>query len=257
MEVLTLQDDTTKPIITAEFQVKNVHPNWNYTLPKVAVIFFMSKGVEYLSTIVDSYRLDENFPCMLDDKPIYVSKDPNICFLYGGAGAPQAADTIETLAVLGVDTIIAVGMFGTFSSLIQVGELVAPNRAFVEEGTSRHYYEDIISSAPDVTLHNLALEVLSVKSCPIVSTDAVYRETYQKEECWRSEGALGSDMETSAIFSVSAYLGMKSVALLIASDCHPQDSSSNWKWAITDEMKRSLVENSFKLVQAIVDCRMR
>lgn len=252
-----MQDDATKPIITAKLQIKNIHPRWNYTLPKVAIVFFMSKGVEYLSEIVDSYPLGENFPCMLDDKKIYVSRDSTICFLYGGAGAPQAADTIETLAALGVDTIISVGMFGTFSSLIEPGELVAPNRAFVEEGTSKHYYSDINTSSPDVSLHNLALDLLGVKSCPIVSTDAVYRETYQKEEIWRGEGALGSDMETSAVFSISNYLSIKSVALLIASDCHPQDKFSSWKWAVTDEMKQSLVDSTWELTKAILDHRMR
>lgn len=252
-----MQDDITKPIITAKQQIKNIHPDWNYTLPEVAILFFMSKGVEYLSDLVDSYPLDENFPCMLDDKQIYLSQDSSICFLYGGAGAPQAADTIETLVALGVDTIISVGMFGTFSSLIEPGELLAPNRAFVEEGTSKHYYPNINTSSPDVSLHNLALEVLGAKSCPIVSTDAVYRETYQKEELWRGEGALGSDMETSAVFSISNYLSIKSVALLIASDSHPQDNFSSWRWAITDEMKRSLVDSTWKLTKAILNHRMR
>lgn len=39
----------------------------------------------------------------------------HICFLHGGFGRPQAADVIETLCVLGVITIIAVDMCGSFS----------------------------------------------------------------------------------------------------------------------------------------------
>lgn len=242
-----------KSIITAKMQVQNIHPDWNYNLPEVAVLFFMSKGIDFLVQLVNSHQLPLNFPCMLEDKPVFVSDDNRFCFLYGGAGAPQAADTIETLNILGVKTIITVGMFGTFSSLVTPGEIICPNRAFIEEGTSRHYIDYLKTSSPDVGLHSLALENFQFKSCPIISTDAVYRETYEKEELWREEGAVGSDMETSAVFTVSKFLGMQSLAILIASDCHPRESSSIWKWMMTDQMKQDLVKVSLDLTHVILN----
>ena len=62
--------------------------------------------------------------------------------MHGGYGAPQAVDTIETLAALDVKNIITIGMFGSFSSNINSGDILIPNKAFSEEGTSLHYYEN-------------------------------------------------------------------------------------------------------------------
>lgn len=76
------------------------------------------------------------------------------------------------------------------------------------------------------------------KTAPIVSTDAVYRQTYYKEELWRSKGAVGVDMETSALFSVGRCLGVNVVSILIASDKHPKNESApKWKWTMTKEMR--------------------
>ena len=52
-------------------------------------------------------------------------------------------DTIETLAVLGVKRVVTVGMCGGFSEQVAVGDILVPDKAFVEEGTSLHYYEQI------------------------------------------------------------------------------------------------------------------
>lgn len=49
-------------------------------------------------------------------------------FLDGGRGAPQAADTVETLAALGVENIIAVGMCGAFDKKTRIGEIIVPQK---------------------------------------------------------------------------------------------------------------------------------
>ncbi|MBR3874010.1 MAG: hypothetical protein IKJ26_07540 [Clostridia bacterium] len=50
---------------------------------------------------------------------------------------------------------------------------------------------------------------------------AVYRQTFSKEQLWREKGAVCVDMETSAVFSVAKYLGVKAIALLMVSDLAP------------------------------------
>ena len=88
---------------------------------------------------------------------------------------------------------------------VECSDIIIPSKAYVEEGTSLHYYEDILFSSPDEALHKKALELLKGRDCPIVSTDAVYRQTFLKEDEWRTMGAVGVDMETSALFSVGKY----------------------------------------------------
>ena len=247
-----LPDDKSKSIITASEQIHGAHRESHLHLPETAIIFLMSKGMDYLAMQYDVREMPELFPRFLNRCPIWVIDPLQICFLDGGRGAPQAADTVETLAALGVKNIVSVGMFGAFCKSIRVGEIITPEKAFVEEGTSLHYYESIEASFPDQNLLDMTSSLLNIRTCPIVSTDAVYRQTFRKEQIWRERGAVGVDMETSAVFSVSRYLGLKAVALLMASDIHPLNPEEpKWEWRMTKEMRYHLTEQSMTLARKL------
>ena len=247
-----LPDDQSEPVITAKQQINSAHRQCALKLPKTAMIFFMSKGVEYLCDQYNARLLEEPFPRFLNRCPIWAIDEYQLCFLDGGRGAPQACDTVETLAALGVQNIIAVGMFGAFDEKVNIGEIIVPEKAFVEEGTSLHYYAQIDTAAPDLNLLKSVSERFHFKTYPIVSTDAVYRQTFAKEALWRSKGAVGVDMETSAVFSVSHYLGLNAVAILMASDIHPKaPDEKKWQWHMTKEMKYDLAEKGMTIAREL------
>lgn len=247
-------NDKTAPIITAEAQLNSSHrDHCALQLPETAILFFMSRGVDYLCAHYAARELPEPFPCFLNRRPVWELEDDPICFLDGGRGSPQACDTVETLAALGVKRLIAVGMFGAFDPRISIGEIIAPEKAFVEEGTSLHYYASIEYAAPDDRLLKLTALRPRVNTYPIVTTDAAYRQTFYKEQLWREKGAVGVDMETSAVFSVSRYLGLEAVGLLMASDLHPQaPGDPKWEWKMTREMRWDLTERSLVLARQMI-----
>ena len=223
-----LQDDDSQPVITAAEQIHSAHRMCHFKLPQTAILFFMSKGSEYLTERYAVTELPELFPCFLRRRPVWQMNDWPICFLFGGSGAPQAADSVETLAALGVKNIIAVGMFGAFSADVQLGEIVVPRKAFVEEGTSLHYYESIEAAQPDPTLHRLLMDTLQKRDLSIVSTDAVYRQTFRK------------------------YLGLRAAALLMASDLHPSSPDApKWQWLMTADMRYDLTEQALAAAKAV------
>lgn len=246
-------NDNTEAIITAKKHIESCHRKVSVKLPETALLFYMHGGVEYAKTKFQTTLISERFPSFLNSRPVYKINGENVCFLSGGWGAPMAADTVETLCELGVKNIITVGMCGVFSESSVIGDIIIPYKAFVEEGVSFHYYEFIESSFPDKQLYKSALDFYEgVKALPIVSTDAVYRQTFYKEELWRKKGAVGVDMETSAIFSISTYLGMKAVSILIASDKHPiNEGEDNWKWTITREMRCDLFDKCINFAISI------
>lgn len=249
-----LPNDHSKAVITAKEQIHSAHRECRLHLPETAIVFFMSKGTDYLIAHYEAEELEEPFPRFLNRCPIWQIKDLQVCFLDGGRGAPQAADTVETLAALGVKNIIAVGMCGAYDEKVRVGEIIAPRKAFVEEGTSLHYYESIEASYPNAELLDMVTSSFSVCDHPIVSTDAVYRQTFEKERLWREKGAVGVDMETSAVFNVARYLGIKAVALLMVSDIHPMEPGApKWEWHMTREMKYHLAEQGIMLAKKRVD----
>lgn len=251
-----LSNDHSKAVITAAEQINRAHRECHLDLPETAMVFFMSRGTDYLIAHYDTEEMTESFPRFLNRCPIWITKDFNICFLDGGRGAPQAVDTVETLAALGVKNVIAVGMCGAYVENVRVGEVIAPRKAFVEEGTSLHYYESIEASYPDSTLLNMATSLFNIENFPIVSTDAVYRQTFDKEQLWREKGAVGVDMETSAVFSVAQYLGLNAVALLMVSDIHPiKPDAPKWEWHMTREMKNHLAELGITFAKKLMEHR--
>ena len=244
-----LPNDHTPPIITAKDHIFSAHRDCRLHLPETAIVFFMGKGVEYLCEHYPARKLPELFPRFANRCPIWEISEYGVCFLDGGRGAPQAADTVETLAALGVRTILTVGMFGAFDPRIRVGEIITPEKAFVEEGTSLHYYPSISYAEADSGLLALTASHLQVQTYPIVSTDGVFRQTFFKEQLWREQGAVGVDMETSAVFSVSRYIDVRAVSIMMASDMHPlQPGDPNWAWHMTQEMRYDLAEKSIDLV---------
>ena len=245
----TYKEDDTPAVLTARDHVAGAHRGQGgLKLPNTAVLFYMGKAVEYLTTTRECTLLTEKLPRFLYGCPVWALGE-GVCFLDGGRGAPQAADTLETLAVLGVKRVFTVGMCGAFSQKAEVGEVIVPDRAFVEEGASLHYYERIESACPDGALFDCLRSIPGAKVFPIVTTDAVYRQTFFKERLWREKGAVGVDMETSALFSVGRYLGLQVASALMVSDRHPESPDApRWQWHMTDEMRRSLVDRALEAV---------
>lgn len=239
------EEDKTNPIITARKNIDSAHGNKELEnlLPKTAVLLYMS-GLDYIKEKYEIEKISDRFPRFLNKCPIYRIKNcKEICFLDGGRGAPQAADTIETLKALGVTNIISVGMIGAFADQIEIGDIVIPPLAFCEEGISHHYYKKIESARPNGELFHKAINFIeNTRQLPIVSTDAIYRQTFYKEALWREKGAIGVDMETSALFSVGSYLDLNVVAMLMVSDIHPlNEGSHNWNWNITKEQRKEVI----------------
>ena len=232
-------EDRTNPILTAKEHIESGHKSDSEQLPSTAVLFYMHGGIEYTNLKCEGRLLSNKFPRFLNACPIYKMKDYDICFLDGGRGAPQAVDTLETLSALGVKNVITVGMFGAFGETIESGDIVIPSKSFVEEGTSLHYYESIEYAEPNADFLKKAVETIDgAKSLPIVSTDAVYRQTFFKEALWREKGAVGVDMETSALYSVGKLLDVNVISILIASDKHPlNEYDVAWKWTMTNKIR--------------------
>lgn len=251
--------DKTNPVITAKQHIASLHNDTPpLCLPETAVVFFMRGGEEYLNEHCNTRLLSDKFPRFLKPCPIYLVEDePSFCFLNGGAGAPQAADTLETLAALGVKRVLSVGMFGTFSNWVSCGDIVIPVGAISEEGTSQHYKRNATVSFPSVPLYDFVRHmpdhpVLNFKHDYIVSCDAIYRQTFFKEEKWRQRMAVGVDMETSALFTVGSCIKVDVVSILIASDRHPmKEEESQWEWTMTQETRNQFFEQSLQLAKRI------
>jgi len=140
-------------------------------------------------------------------------------------GAPYAAMILETLCAWGAREFLFLGWCGSLVADVKIGEILLPDSAIVDEGTSGHYRD---GSEPRVNRPPAALSRkiedhccergVALRPVRMWSTDAVFRETPQKVRHFVALGAKAVDMETSALFTVAGVLRVEITALLVVSD---------------------------------------
>lgn len=168
-------------------------------------------------------------------------------------GAPAAVFLLERIIALGGRSIITLGTCGSLQQDIHIGDIVLPEDALSEEGTSAHYGLSGSVSQPDSGLFSNLETALLQKGCSfrkgrIWTTDAPFRETVEKVRRYRDMGILGVDMETSALMTVSAFRGVRLASLLVVSD---ELGELKWKPGFS---KRSLLMAFQEAALLIRDC---
>lgn len=237
------EEDKTRSVFTADEHIRSAHNSVpTPRLPKRAVVFCMSAGLKTIRAHYQVEVLIEKLPGFVNYTEVLAIKGyPHVCFLHGGYGAPSAACTVETIRALGVEEIILVGLCGAFSDKVNVGDAVIPAKILSEEGTSRYYRDDFdfaeLNSSYDLKKVREYFESSghTAHNEHTVTSDAVFRQTFYKENLWRKKGCVGVDMEASAIVTICNSYGMKSTVILMASDKHPLDENQpKWVWGNGD-----------------------
>ena len=145
-------------------------------------------------------------------------------------GAPHAVIGMEKLIALGAKRIWILGWCGSLQSDLHVGDIIIPTEAISEEGTSGHYPVHDRAIESDKKLNRMLENTLRQRGLSFVkgfvwTTDAVYRETYDKLRTYSSQGVLAVEMELSALITLAVYRSVAMAGLLVVSD-----ELSDLKW---------------------------
>ena len=176
-----------------------------------------------------------------------------------GIGGPSAAIAVEELCKIGVHTLIRVGTCGGMQLEVRGGDLVLPTGAVRMEGTSREYVPLAFPAVPDYrVLHALvrAADTLhhTYHTGVVQCKDSFYGqhspesmpnapELLNKWDAWIKAGVLASEMETAALFTVSAARRLRAGAVLFTvwnqerarrgeTDAQPQDTAPAIRTAV-------------------------
>ena len=165
-----------------------------------------------------------------------------------GFGAPTAVMTLEELIAFGIKKFINLGAAGGLQTNMNIGDIVICDRAIRDEGTSFHYLADnkFAYSSPELT-GNLC-SAFKRKGIPYSigsswTTDAPYRETFEKVHRHRSEGVATVEMEASALFAVGAYRGVSLSSVFTISDIL---SEKDWSQGYHSEEKLLGLKQAFE-----------
>ena len=189
-------DDHSAPVIDPVSQIKSKYPGMQVpVLPARAVVFCLGKGIPVLKEHYSCFQIMEKLPGFITHSEVLgINGILGVCFLHGGYAAPQITCTIETLRVLGVQEVILVGLCGGFGENLSVGDILLPEKIWSEEGASLHYLESpgfaqVTPPAPFDSIASFFMEKgYQVCRKSTVTTDAVYRQTWNKEQRWREQG---------------------------------------------------------------------
>ena len=150
-----------------------------------------------------------------------------------GIGAPAAAIVLEELWELGVEVVVRAGT--ALSLNAEIGDFILVNSAIRSEGTSSTYLPIEYPAVADFDLLCAYRETLEKADKPfavgmLATSDGFYTEIFahkipgrtplERPETrlaeFKAAGALGADMETSAIYIVGEYLGLKMLSCLLS-----------------------------------------
>ena len=191
-------------------------------LGPVAVLAAADPDVRLLRAAL-GFSSDEGRPLHISRMYTASDRHPGLCLAGPMVGAPYAVMLAESLIAWGARQILFLGWCGAVSKPVEIGDVVLPTSALIDEGTSRHYLPDIRESTPSALLVEQlsaigASDGLVIRKGPVWTTDAPFRETRDKVLACQSRGVLAVEMEASGLFSLGAFRCADVAALLVASD---------------------------------------
>ena len=147
-------------------------------------------------------------------------KNEKVLVISTGMGGPSTAICVEELAQIGITHLIRVGTSGGMQLNVNAGDVVIATGAIRQEGTSKEYLPIEFPAIADfnisIALRDAAQELGFNNHTGVVQCkDSFYGqhspekmpisyELLNKWDAWIKGGALCSEMETAALYTVSS-----------------------------------------------------
>lgn len=139
-----------------------------------------------------------------------------------GMGGPSAAIVIEELINCGAKVIIRVGSGGVLRKEINTGDLIISTGVCKEENASLAYVPSGFASVPDFDVTNALISsakdfVKKFYYGITMCTDGFYAESHKERMLeWSKMGVIGSEMESSMLFTLATLRGVKAGLIFYA-----------------------------------------
>lgn len=223
-----------------------VQPVRTRNSPSLGPLAIMVATQTDLDAMTHGMDLNQSFTMRLYMSRLVVAGE-NVAIAGPMVGAPYAVMILETLIAWGARQFLFLGWCGSISPEVQIGDILIPSGAWIDEGTSAHYTPE--SPKPNsghvpveaATLTQELKQILQNAGVPfhegcIWTTDAIYRETPEKIAAFQKKKAVGVEMELSALLTVSRFRKIDFVAMLVVSD---SVSELAWKPGFRDHRFQS------------------
>lgn len=189
--------------------------------------------------------------------PIYrFTEEPDVLLTLGQCGCPACAGNLDLFHAMGVAKVMFCGGGGVLDKDIEVGQLLLVDGAIRDEGFSYHYLPPsrVVHTDPAVT--EAIRRYLDENRVPYLrgltwTTDAIFRETPDRIERRKEEGAKIVEMEQAGCIAVAKVRGFAYGALIYGGDDLTGEEWSNRGWRSRKGVRHDLVALCRKLVKII------
>ena len=192
--------------------------------PKTAMSIFNKK---LIAEIEQNYNVEQiaTISSETKDYPVYKVniKGVDIAVYQTSVGAASAVGSFEEIIMMGAKNLLLVGCCGCLDSAIEDYSIIIPTAALRDEGTSYHYMPasdevEIDSKCVNIIEDFIKSKNISYHKGKTWTTDALYRETKDKVEMRKKQGAITVDMECSAMAAVAKFRGVNFGQMFYAAD---------------------------------------
>lgn len=181
-------------------------------------------------------------------------KGQHVSFVLAPEGAPATVVMMEELIACGARVILSIGWAGSLQPYAPVGTMLIPIKCIRDEGTSLHYVDKNVTLEPDEGLLKLLEAACREVGADVVcgvqwTTDAPYRELVSRIVSYGEQGVIGVDMETSAMYALGKFRGIRVCNLLVVSD----ELWSEWRPAFRSLELKQATEQAQRIILRCLD----
>lgn len=212
-------DEKSDAVINPEMEVEQIAH-----FPAVTISCFSHSLFEKVCSDFDVKQIAE-VHCAAWVNPIYEVKykGKRFAMYQSWIGEPACVGEYEQLIAMGSKCLILLGNCGVLDKNIEDCGIIIPTAAIRDEGTSYHYMKSGDMLAVNHLYREEFKEVLRAYGYPYVegvtwTTDAFYRETRDKVNRRKAQGAVCVDMECAGMQALCDYRGTEFFQFFYAGD---------------------------------------
>ena len=188
--------------------------------------------------------------------PVFRFTEDGTLITLGQCGCPACAGNLDLFNAMGVTKVMFCGGGGVLDRTIEVGQILVVEGAIRDEGFSYHYLPPsrVVYADDEVNgriVRYLEENAVSYLRGLVWTTDALFRETEERIERRKAEGAKIVEMEQAGCLAVARFRGFRYGALIYGGDDLSQDEWDDRGWRSRDGIRYDLVGLCRRLVHVI------
>ena len=238
---------------TAKLNPENFGPD-KFDTDKMVLTFFP----EVLKKLIEENMISP-VRVIPGENPVEIYRfkdDPEVLITLGQVGCPACAGNLDLFNEMGIKKVMFCGGGGVLDRNIEVGQLLLVEGAIRDDGFSYHYLPPSrVAYTDEATTDRIAgfldEENVSYLRGLTWTTGAIFRETADKIELRKSEGARIVEMEQAGCIAVARFRGFEYGALIYGGDDLSGEEWSERGWRSRKGIRYDLVFLCKKLVKKI------